>query len=109
MAIVLPLLLLILFGIIDFGIALNRQIQLTQAAREGARVAAISGQAGPAEARARDVFDGADVTSVSVCDATAGEAEVGLSYVYTPLTPLGALIGTGSFQLTARSVMSCSG
>ena len=38
---VLPLLLLIVFGIIDFGRLLNAQITLTQAAREGARLAAV--------------------------------------------------------------------
>lgn len=41
MAIVLPLLLLILLGIIEFGRAYNIQVSLTQAAREGARHAAI--------------------------------------------------------------------
>lgn len=41
MAIVLPVLLLILLGIIEFGRAYNVQVSLTQAAREGARYAAI--------------------------------------------------------------------
>ncbi|WP_407709787.1 TadE/TadG family type IV pilus assembly protein [Arthrobacter nitrophenolicus] len=41
MAIVLPLLLLILLGIIEFGRVYNVQVSLTQAAREGARYAAI--------------------------------------------------------------------
>lgn len=41
MAIILPLLLLILIGIIEFGRVLNVQVSLTQAAREGARYAAI--------------------------------------------------------------------
>ena len=36
-ALVLPVLLLIVFGIIDFGRALNAQIELTGAAREGAQ------------------------------------------------------------------------
>ncbi len=40
-ALVLPLLLLLVFGIIDFGRALNAQITLTQAAREGARLEAL--------------------------------------------------------------------
>lgn len=47
MAIVLPLLLLILLGIIEFGRVMNVQVSLTQAAREGARYAAIHyGEAG---------------------------------------------------------------
>ena len=40
-ALVVPVLLLIVFGIIDFGRALNAQIALTGAAREGARLAAL--------------------------------------------------------------------
>ena len=40
-ALLLPVLLLLVFGIIDFGRALNAQITLTQAAREGARLAAV--------------------------------------------------------------------
>ena len=40
-ALVVPALLLIVFGLIDFGRALNAQISLTGAAREGARLAAL--------------------------------------------------------------------
>ena len=40
-ALLLPVLLLLVFGIIDFGRALNAQVTLTQAAREGARMAAL--------------------------------------------------------------------
>ena len=46
MAILLPLLLLILIGIIEFGRVLNVQVSLTQAAREGARYAAVHYQDG---------------------------------------------------------------
>ncbi|MGO4590806.1 TadE/TadG family type IV pilus assembly protein [Paenarthrobacter sp. 2TAF44] len=47
MAILLPVLLLILIGVIEFGRALNVQVSLTQAAREGARYAAVHYQDGP--------------------------------------------------------------
>jgi Flp pilus assembly pilin Flp len=40
-AFLLPLLVLLLFGIIQFGIALNTRIQATNAAREAARTAVI--------------------------------------------------------------------
>jgi len=42
MAIVLPLLLFVLFGLIDFGRAYNAQIQLSAAAREGVRLATLN-------------------------------------------------------------------
>jgi Flp pilus assembly protein TadG len=41
-ALVLPILLLVLFGIIQFGIAFNNYVSLTDAVRAGARVAAVS-------------------------------------------------------------------
>jgi Flp pilus assembly protein TadG len=40
-AIVLPVLLFVIFGIIDFGRMLNTQLKLTEAAREGARAAVM--------------------------------------------------------------------
>jgi Flp pilus assembly protein TadG len=42
MAIVLPLLLFVLFGMIDLGRAYSAQIQLSQAAREGVRLASLN-------------------------------------------------------------------
>ena len=44
-AIVLPVLLLLVFGIIEFGLLFNRYITVTHAAREGVRVAALTGNA----------------------------------------------------------------
>jgi Flp pilus assembly protein TadG len=41
LALVMPLLVMILFGIFQFGIAFNNWISLTHAAREGARLAAV--------------------------------------------------------------------
>lgn len=43
MALVLPLLLLILFGTIEFGRVLNQYLVVTAAAREGARAAVVGG------------------------------------------------------------------
>ena len=41
MALILPLLLLLILGIIEFGWILNGQITITAAAREGARTAIV--------------------------------------------------------------------
>ena len=43
MVVVLPLLLLVMFGIIDFGFMFQRYVVLTNAAMEGARVAILPG------------------------------------------------------------------
>ena len=40
-ALLLPLLVLLLFGLIQFGVAFNTKIQATNAAREGARMAVV--------------------------------------------------------------------
>jgi hypothetical protein len=40
-AIILPVLIMLVFGIIQFGVAYNKYISLTHAAREGARLAAV--------------------------------------------------------------------
>ena len=45
-ALVLPMLAFLLFGIIQFGIVFNHYLDLTDAVRAGARVAAVSRQAG---------------------------------------------------------------
>ena len=43
-ALVLPVLLAVVFGIIQFGIILNAYVSITHAAREGVRLAAVSGK-----------------------------------------------------------------
>ena len=44
MALVLPLLFMLIFGIIEFGFIFNRYITVTHAAREGVRVYALPGK-----------------------------------------------------------------
>ena len=40
-AIILPILVILIFGIVEFGIAYNNYLAITHAAREGARLAAV--------------------------------------------------------------------
>ena len=117
-ALLLPLLLLIIFGVIDFGRAFNAQITITQAAREGARLEAL-GQpnvVSRTQAAATGLSNVA-VTIVSACPVNAGpsvNAEVQVSYDFTFATPIGAIAsffgvtGPGSpITLTAQGVMPC--
>jgi len=116
-ALLLPILLLIVFGIIDFGRALNAQITLTQAAREGARLAAL-GQPNVVS-RTQAAATGLSPVSVSVasCPAGAGpsaDAVVRVSYSFSFVTPVGAIAGLISgagfgapVTLTAQGVMPC--
>ena len=74
MAIVLPLLLLLVFGIIEFGRLYNSQVTLTHAAREGIRDYVIFQDPVQAEDTARQAvsatFDPAPmVITMSACDA----------------------------------------
>ena len=71
-ALLLPVLLLLVFGIIDFGRALNAQITLTQAAREGARLAAL-GQSNVVSGTQAAATGLSPVTvTVTSCPANAG-------------------------------------
>ncbi len=119
-ALCLPLLLLIVFGIIDFGRALNAQITLTQAAREGVRLAALGYSNAAVQTRADAAAPGLSGLSVTIaanCPPGAGptaNAEVNVSYSFSFITPVGAIAGMfggsgfGSpIMLTAQGVMPC--
>ena len=117
-ALVLPVLLLVLFGLIDFGRALNAQITLTQAAREGVRLAAL--QQPGAEDRTRAAAEPMTGLTVSVTACPASPAPTDDAVVlaqqnFTFITPIegiadmfGGGIGSG-VQLTGKGVMRCLG
>lgn len=117
-----PLLLLLLFGIIDMGRLLQQQIQLTEAAREAARIGALNGTVTDVQAEVTAVVgSGATVTYPStpvICTASSAvgaNATVVLQRAFVPATPLVALLplfgGSAStaWTLKATGVMSCAG
>ncbi|MEK7788130.1 MAG: TadE family protein, partial [Chloroflexota bacterium] len=75
-ALLLPLLMLLLFGIVEFGLALHRQQVLATASREGARVGirqtAPRPTSGDIERAARNVLTQAGVVGAVVAVAGAG-------------------------------------
>jgi Flp pilus assembly protein TadG len=126
-ALVVPILLVIFAGIVDFSLMMQRREVVTNAAREGARIAALPGY-GAADVRAR-VFaylnDGiaagssgnARVPDPTLVTITPGvgppiqaiQVNVEFDSSYSILGPMMALIGGGSnfgtITLRARSTM----
>ncbi|OLE24966.1 MAG: hypothetical protein AUG44_17480 [Actinobacteria bacterium 13_1_20CM_3_71_11] len=117
MALVLPMLLFVVFGLIDFGRMLNTQLTLTEAAREGARAAAL-GQNADARVQAASTNLRGVTDSVTPCPAggsTTANATVTTSVTFTFVTPVAALAPlfgghlAGSVVLTGKGVMPCIG
>jgi Flp pilus assembly protein TadG len=121
-ALVLPILLVLVFGIIDFGRLYFTQITLTDAAREGVRVLALEGASGSgytaaqaatdAQTRVLDAVTGVDGTvTVGTGTCTTGEpvtvtATTDFSFI-TPLPDLAGLLGITT--VTGTGVMRCGG
>jgi Flp pilus assembly protein TadG len=122
MAIVTPILLLLVMGVVDFGFMFQRYVVLTNAAVEGARVATIPGYSvQDAQARVQAYATNSGVTGVVVATAVpvslpgAGGGtwpgmQMTVTHVYNLryITPIVTLIGgssAASITLTARSTM----
>lgn len=115
-AIVLPLLLLIVFGVIDFGRMLYSQVTLTQAAREGSRLLALATDPVEVRSRTQDAATGlsdVDVFPVTECPGEP-DAVVLVTYRFefvTPVGGIGSMLAGGGYgdplDLSAEGVMPC--
>lgn len=113
---VLPVLVLLLWGIVEFGQGFNAKVELSAAVREGARTAALSSSAGTVqdeiEAATRDAAPGLVVDDIAVvldnaCPASGeGTARVTATYPYQYDIPF---FGTGTWTITAKGAMRCGG
>ena len=128
-AFVLPLLLILVFGIIDFSLALYDKAVITNAAREGARAGIVFAPVRPAgspiqgrltELEIEDVvmtycqnhlvnFGGADISRDDIeVDGEEGTAGVPLTvtvnYTYNHVA-ISSFLGLGGMSLSATSVM----
>jgi Flp pilus assembly protein TadG len=110
-AIVLPILVVLLFGIIQFGIAFNNYVTLTDAARAGARKAAVSRESGdPAGDCKAAVLAAADNLDQSVLApnvqcvsswAAGSDVEVDASYPYN-ITLFGLPVFSGDLKTVMK-------
>lgn len=107
-ALVLPMLVLLLFGVIQFGIAFNNYITLTDAVRAGARKAAVARHLDDPEAAAEAQVRGAaadlkaadlDVT-VDSSWVHGEDVTVTATYPYS-ISLLGVVVKSGDLQSEA--------
>ena len=121
MALLLPILILLLLGIMEFGRAYNAQVTLTSAAREGVRVMAINNVESDARTAASNAmstlnptttnptfaftFATSPATSPSPTACGAGrQVTMTISYNLSSLTGI-----AGPFSMTGKGVMQCGG
>jgi hypothetical protein len=119
-ALVLPILVLIIFGIVDFGRLLHAQIVVSEAAREATRVAALVTESA-AVARADEAAASLDPTGAAIttdfverCPATpdpARDTKLTVSYDFKFVTPVFLALGfggsDGTLTVSSTSVMPC--
>ena len=105
-AIVLPILLLLVCGIIEFGLLFNMQLTLNNCAREGVRYAAINSDEPNIAQVITDRVDGfalmgdADVEVIySETSHRRGDVTVTVRAVYKAITPIGKLIFSSNEKL----------
>lgn len=106
-AVLLPLLVLIIGGIIDLGFMLNAEISLTHSAREGVRVEAIG--TGDPVAAATDAFVAPATSSFSAgvteaCGGGGARARLVTQATYDPF-----ILPIGARGLSSEAVMRCNG
>lgn len=115
MAMVMPVLFLMLFGIIEFGWMLSVQNSLVNAAREGARIGALLGYgADDMQARVTEVLTPMglqDKVSVTITEATPESPDVGveLSVQRSQISLLQNFFGFSDGALQARCWMRKEG
>jgi Flp pilus assembly protein TadG len=111
-ALVLPVFVVILFGIMEFGRLWEISNILTSAAREGARVAAVSEpDVEKARTAVQTVLSAGHITNATITITGPNSDKdvlVTINLAYTPLT--GSIIpGLGSFSLSRSTTMRWEG
>ncbi|GAA4757274.1 hypothetical protein GCM10023328_46480 [Modestobacter marinus] len=113
-ALVLPVLLVLLLGIVEYSLAFNAQATLSAAAREGARTMALANNVGQARTAAQNaaaelgVPASAITVSPSSCTGASATTAVTVTIRHRQVFVSGFLGDTG-IDLTGRAAMRCGG
>ncbi|MGH8945450.1 MAG: TadE/TadG family type IV pilus assembly protein [Acidimicrobiia bacterium] len=108
-ALLLPILILLIFGMVEFGRAYNAKVTLTHATREGVRKLAITKDPAQAVMTTVDAATSLDpaLISVSTTACTSGSpTSVTATYPFSYEIPL---FGSGTWSLSSTGVMRCGG
>lgn len=110
-ALILPILLLILLGVVEFGRFYNTWLMVTHASREGARMASLGGTTLQVEERIDSVMATFDINKITVtinpsgAKARGAMVTVTVNYDIDPLTPMIGTITGGTLHMDADTVM----
>ena len=111
-ALLLPILLMILLGIIEFGLAFSAQITVSNAAREGARVMAIqnsvSATGQTVVAAAPTLTPAIDTSQIVVTPANCVAGQVVTVEIRYPYHFLSGFFGSG-YTMTGKAAIRCGG
>lgn len=115
LALVLPILLMLLFGIIEFGRIFNASLVITQAAREGARLGVVGGSDAEVISTVKTVAATLDPDRLEICidppeppagsRARGDSLRVEVDYSVPLVNPMIAAIIPNPYPLRAVAVM----
>jgi len=108
-AIILPLLIIVVFGIIEFGRAYNTKITLTHAAREGVREYALTQNSTDGQNAAEGAATGLDLVQLSYANTgcvVGNPTTVTLTYPFQLNIPF---FSSSPLTLVGEGTMRCGG
>jgi Flp pilus assembly protein TadG len=116
-ALILPILILVIAGIVDFGRAYFTQVTLTNAAREGARAAVVRVTPTEVQTRTQSALGplaAGTTIAAGACPTTGGTnvtVTVTNQFDWIILEPVMNMFGTSNLpaQLTSSATMRCGG
>jgi len=107
-ALILPILIVLVFGIFQFGIAYNNYITITHAAREGARLAAVDLTNPSLKQIIIERAYPIPLTEADITISTPGGTEIGdpveVEIIYNITVEI-PLVGSWNIPLTSKAVM----
>jgi len=108
-AIILPLVVMLIFGLVAFGRGYNAKVTATHAAREGVRVLAVTQDNTLGEAAARNAASSLDATLLNVSSTvcTPGDpTSLTVDYTFSYDIPV---FGSRTANISETGVMRCGG